>query len=127
MPAGMILGRTAVGYEEELDRRLSYDPARARELLAEAGYPDGFSVALDCSNFHEPACRAIPPMLAEIGIRVKLRIRSTRELDELVQTQGTDFYRWGYVEELDSVYVFRERYDSRATSTRATPIQRWTG
>lgn len=47
----MILGRTAVGYEEELDRRLSYDPARARELLAEAGYADGFDVALDCSNF----------------------------------------------------------------------------
>jgi peptide/nickel transport system substrate-binding protein len=113
-PAGMILGRTAVGYEEELDRRLSYDPARARELLAEAGYADGFDVALDCSNFREPACRAIPPMLAEIGIRVNLRIRSAGELNELVQTHATDLYRWGYDEELDSSYVFRARYDSRA-------------
>ena len=28
----------------------SYDVAAARKLMAEAGYPNGFSVTLDCSN-----------------------------------------------------------------------------
>ena len=114
VPAGMIVGRTAAGYDEELDRRLPYDPAKARALLTEAGYPDGFAITLDCSSFYEPAWRALAPMLGEVGIKVELRVRPTRELDELIRTRGTDFYRWGYVEELDSSYVFRNRYDSRA-------------
>jgi peptide/nickel transport system substrate-binding protein len=49
-PAGMLVGRSAAGYDEELDRRLPYDPARARALLAEAGYPDGFKVALGSTD-----------------------------------------------------------------------------
>ncbi len=53
-----------------------YDPERARELLAEAGYPDGFS-----TTFYSPTGRylqdiqiaeAIQPMLAEVGINATI-------------------------------------------------------
>ena len=37
-----------VGYTEVT--REAYDPEKAKELLAEAGYPDGFEVTLDASN-----------------------------------------------------------------------------
>ena len=50
IPAGMIVAPGVNGYAPELDQPLPYDPEKAKALLAEAGYPDGFSVTLDCSN-----------------------------------------------------------------------------
>jgi peptide/nickel transport system substrate-binding protein len=49
-PAGMLVSPGAIGYAPELDRRLPYDPEAAKALLAEAGYPQGFSVTLDCPS-----------------------------------------------------------------------------
>jgi peptide/nickel transport system substrate-binding protein len=49
-----------------------FDPARARALLAEAGYPDGFRMTLACTNdryiYDGRICQAIAPMLTRIGI-----------------------------------------------------------
>jgi len=46
------------GSPAELDKRLPYDPA-VRLLLGEAGYPNGFSVTLDCVNvaWRENVCQ----------------------------------------------------------------------
>src|SRR5690606_914262 len=64
-----IFGYTPVGSYD-------YDPERARELLAEAGYPDGFSTTL-----YSPSGRylqdiqiaeAIQSMLAEVGIQAEI-------------------------------------------------------
>ena len=41
-PAALMLGPGVNGYPADLDRRLPYDPAGAKRLLAEAGYPSGF-------------------------------------------------------------------------------------
>lgn len=60
----------------EAEKRLPHDPARAKALLAEAGYPGGFEVGLDCPNNRyindEEICQALAAMLARIGIRVRL-------------------------------------------------------
>ena len=75
IPAGMLVAPGAIGYAPELDQRLPYDPEAAKALLAEAGYPQGFSVTLDCpNNSHmindEAICRAIAAQLHEVGIAV---------------------------------------------------------
>jgi peptide/nickel transport system substrate-binding protein len=49
-PAGMLPAPGTNGYAPELNQPVAYDPERARALLAEAGYPSGFSVTLDCPN-----------------------------------------------------------------------------
>ena len=49
-PAGMITFPGVQGYTKELDTRLPYDPNLSKKLLAEAGYPDGFEITLDCPN-----------------------------------------------------------------------------
>ena len=52
------------------------DPARAKALLAEAGYPDGFETTLsyDLSNaaINEPLCVLLQDSLAAIGVRASL-------------------------------------------------------
>lgn len=60
--------------------RLPYDPPRARELLASAGYPNGFTLPMDCPNdryINDAAiCQAVAGMLGRVGIRVLLNIQS---------------------------------------------------
>jgi peptide/nickel transport system substrate-binding protein len=57
-------------------KRLAHDPAKAKALLADAGYPDGFEIGMDCPNNRyvndEKICQAAVSMLAKIGIKVNL-------------------------------------------------------
>ena len=73
-PTWLMYGPGVNGYESSLDNRSAVDPAKAKSLLAEAGYPDGFQVKLDCPNdryvMDEQICTAIAAMLARIGVKV---------------------------------------------------------
>jgi ABC-type transport system substrate-binding protein len=57
--------------------RWEYNPEKAKQLLAEAGYPDGFSITLTPSLRGAPveveACEAIATMWADIGLDVKFQ------------------------------------------------------
>jgi peptide/nickel transport system substrate-binding protein len=52
-----------------------YDPERARELLAEAGYPNGFEVEFLIADRpeHQRISEAVQAQLAEIGVDVSIR------------------------------------------------------
>ncbi|WP_439562107.1 ABC transporter substrate-binding protein [Roseinatronobacter sp.] len=99
------------GWTEELDAFGEPDYARAAELVAEAGYPDGFSVDLNCPNDRylndEAICQALVGMLARANIRVNL-VSQTRSLHfPLIENWETDFYLLGWgVPTFDSQYVF---------------------
>jgi peptide/nickel transport system substrate-binding protein len=60
----------------ELEKRLPYDPAASRKLLADAGYPEGFGFTLHCPNDRyvndEKICVAIAAMWARVGLDVKV-------------------------------------------------------
>jgi peptide/nickel transport system substrate-binding protein len=43
---GQIFGEKNPGYDESLDDTYDYDPAAAKKLLADAGYPDGFTLQM---------------------------------------------------------------------------------
>lgn len=72
-PATQLNPPFAYGYNKKI-KRLPYDPAKAKRLLAEAGFPGGFKTRLDCSNDRYindgPMCQAIAGMLGRIGIKV---------------------------------------------------------
>ena len=100
IPAGIIIQPGIIGYAPELDTRLPFDPDAAKALLAEAGYPDGFAVTLDCPNDRyindEAICRAVAAMLGEIGIRVTVAARPMREHFPMIKNRETDFYLLGW-------------------------------
>lgn len=54
----------------------AFDPERGRRLLAEAGYPEGFNLAVTCPNNRfindERICQAVAQMLSRIGIRTSV-------------------------------------------------------
>jgi peptide/nickel transport system substrate-binding protein len=69
MPEGMV------GFDPNY-RGVSFDVAAARELLTQAGYPDGFGMSLHCSNNRylndAKVCQAVGQMLTRLGIRTRV-------------------------------------------------------
>jgi len=64
------------GIPAALDKRLAFDPAAARALLTEAGYPNGFGFTLHCPNDRyvndEKICTALAAMWARAGLNVRV-------------------------------------------------------
>jgi peptide/nickel transport system substrate-binding protein len=97
-PTGAFLSPRVDGALAELDRRLPFDPARARTLLAEAGYPNGFSVTLDCVNvaWREAVCQAMTAMLTQVGIRTTLRSSPTNQFFPKLSQGSASLIEYGW-------------------------------
>ena len=110
-PTGIITPPGVLGNTPALDESYGYDVDRAKNLLSDAGYPNGFSIQLDCPNNRynndEKICQAAVAMLAKIGIDVKLDAIPKAQHFPKIQKRETDFYMLGWgVPTLDSHYVF---------------------
>jgi peptide/nickel transport system substrate-binding protein len=59
----------------------AYNPESAKELLKEAGYPDGFTFTIDTPNYdpHPIAAQFIQSELAKIGVKVNINIITANE------------------------------------------------
>lgn len=65
-----IFGTETQAYDPELDTFYDHDPDRARELLDEAGHPDGFSLTLPRMSeiVSDPMATSLESDLAAVGI-----------------------------------------------------------
>lgn len=94
VPAGIS------GFSEANSGRPEYNPERAKELLAEAGYPEGFSFGLKCPNDRyindEALCRAAASMFAAVGLNAELSTGPVRDYWPQLREDDFDMYLLGW-------------------------------
>jgi len=102
-PSNLMIAPQINGYNPVLNVRRPFDVAKAKALLAEAGYADGFEVTMDCPNDRyvndERICQAVASMLAKIGIKVDLLAQTKSKYFGKVLAQNgydTSFFLLGW-------------------------------
>ena len=83
-----------------LETRLPFDVTRAKALMVEAGYPDGFEVTIDCPNNRyvndDEICIALATMWAKIGVRVGVNAMPRATYFPRMEKHDTSMYLLGW-------------------------------
>ncbi len=88
-PAYQMPSPGSVVYDPNFSGARAYDVAKAKQLLSEAGYPDGFKTKIIAGNtVNRDIIVAIQAYLAKIGIQASL------EFPEIAQFQGFQQGTW---------------------------------
>jgi len=91
---------TLAGIPKEMDKRHPFDIAASKKLLAEAGYPNGFEVQLDCPNNRyindEKICVAVAGMLAKVGVNIKVNAIPRAQYFPKAQKMDVSFCMLGW-------------------------------
>ncbi|KQV89251.1 ABC transporter substrate-binding protein [Pelomonas sp. Root1237] len=99
VPAALMVPPGVTGYDAALDTPLKLDADKARKLLAEAGYPQGFELPLRCPNNRyvndEQICQAAVAMWARIGVRVRLNAQPMSLHIQALERYESPFYLIG--------------------------------
>ncbi|MCS7001862.1 MAG: ABC transporter substrate-binding protein, partial [Dehalococcoidia bacterium] len=84
-PSGFPIPTTLFGFDPTL-RPYTFDLARARQLLAEAGYPNGFRVAMEVSGQQSDQLQVaqyLQSQWRELGITIDLSVNNAQNLDKI--------------------------------------------
>src|SRR5215471_18602219 len=99
-PSGLMIAPGIRGFAQDLYPRLPYDPAAAKKLLAEAGYPNGFEVGMNCPNDRyvndASICQAVAAMLAKLDVKVNLMAETKVTYFPKILSRNTSFYMLGW-------------------------------
>jgi peptide/nickel transport system substrate-binding protein len=100
-PLASVSGPSEFGHNPNLEP-YPHDPDRARQLLAEAGYPDGFDITLDTPSGQYlqdvEVSQAIAGQLAEIGVNVEVHAAEFNNYWDrwlAQEIRGLYFLGWG--------------------------------
>jgi len=97
IPAWNALPKDSAGFTEELNTRFAYDPAKAKSLLAEAGYADGFEFTIVGSAETQTDLQAVQKDLAAVGIKMNIKMAaSTDEAFAAVATTPLGYAALGW-------------------------------
>src|SRR5678809_757772 len=100
LPTGLMVGSAVRGFQADMNKRPPYDAEAAKKLLAEAGYPNGFEVGMNCPNDRyvndNAICQAVAANLARIGVKVNLMAETKVSYFPKILRRDTSFYLLGW-------------------------------
>jgi len=99
-PTGLMIAPGIKGFDPAQNKRLPFDPEASKKLLAEAGYPNGFEVGMNCPNDRyvndDEICKAVATMLARVGIKINLTAETKGTYFPKILSRNTSFYLLGW-------------------------------
>jgi peptide/nickel transport system substrate-binding protein len=127
IPTGVLAPPGINGFPIDLDQIPPHDLDKARALLKAASVPDGANLTLDCPNnrYVNPVaiCKSVAAQLAEIGLKVTVKLRTKGPHFQTVRAGQSQFYLLGWgVPTFDSAYIFTNLFN-----TRGPKLGTWNG
>jgi peptide/nickel transport system substrate-binding protein len=99
-PTALMVGPGINGFSEAQNKRLPFDPEAAKKLLADAGYPQGFEVTMNCPNDRYVndgrICQAVAANLSRIGVKINLAAETKGTYFPKILRRDTSFYLLGW-------------------------------
>lgn len=101
VPTGSVTPSAQASYHDpQVEARLPFDLGRAKALMAEAGYAEGFEVTLDCPNNRyvndEEICITLASMWARIGVKVRVNAMPRATYFAKLDKHDTSMYMLGW-------------------------------
>ncbi|WP_397533104.1 ABC transporter substrate-binding protein [Roseateles sp.] len=120
IPAAIMVAPGVNGNTPDIDQPIKADVEKAKKLMAEAGYPDGFDVQLNCPNNRyvndEEVCQAAVSMWAKIGIKARLVATPMAQHSLTFQKFETSLYMLGWgVTTYDAQYALQSLVRTKTT------------
>lgn len=120
IPAGLMVAPGVNGNTPDLDVPTKVDPDGAKKLLAEAGYPGGFEVRMNCPNNRyvndEEICQAVIAMWARIGVKASLVAENMATFSQKFQNFDSSLYMLGWgVATYDAQYMIQSLARTRTS------------
>ena len=98
----------AITYNEDVEG-YTYDPEKAKELLAEAGYPDGFDTVIYAASGQENWATAVADQLTQVGIRTSVEMIDATKGNDFM-TNGWDGIYWHYASVSPDLGLYKGRH-----------------
>ena len=120
IPAGVMVAPGVNGNSPDIDVPAKTDSEAAKKLLAEAGYPDGFEVRMNCPNNRyvndEEICQAVVAMWARIGVKAQLMAENMATFSQKFQNFDSSLYLLGWgVATYDAQYMIQSLTRTKST------------
>jgi oligopeptide transport system substrate-binding protein len=88
------------GYDPSLVKGYSFNPEKARRILADAGFSGGVNlppITLHITDNFSDVAEYIQSQLQKIGIQVKLQVEPSREINKAVLKGECDFFKKSWI------------------------------
>lgn len=108
-PADYVLNEKYFGYSSEVTG-YEYNPEKAKELLAAAGYPDGLNLKLTTCDRYSKTAQVVQEQLGQVGINLEMEQTDQNAMMEAVASGNytISLFMWSLDSDADSwKYVFK--------------------
>jgi oligopeptide transport system substrate-binding protein len=88
------------GFDSSAVRGYMYNPAKARKLLQEAGYPNGEGmpvITLNTTNTYRDLIEFVQSELTAVGIKTRVEVHQGSSLRELIAKNNVNFFRGSWI------------------------------